>query len=103
MTLCDTGPVVALVDEDDQNFAQSVGTFDSLGTEDLITTWPCLTEAMYLAGRVGGHAAQERIWAYVADGVILVHRPEQNEWQRADRDLDHLGRRNGWLFRVARD
>ena len=47
MILVDAGPLVALVDADDQYHEQCVSTLKSL-QEPLATVWPPLTEAMYL-------------------------------------------------------
>jgi predicted nucleic acid-binding protein len=82
MTLCDTGPVVALIDEGNLQHENCVPTLDSLGSEDLITTWPCLTETMHSAYRIGGHPAQERIWECVAKGLMLLLTPPETEWRR---------------------
>jgi len=63
--LVDAGPLVALVDADDQYHEQCVSTLKSL-QEPLATVWPPLTEAMYLlndlppaqeVGEEGGGAA----------------------------------------------
>lgn len=83
MTLCDTGPLVALIDESDLHHEACVTTLESLGSEDLITTWPCLTEAMHLAFRVGRYSAQARIWEYIAKGLVLLMTPLESEWRRA--------------------
>lgn len=87
MILCDTGPLVALIDEDDQNHSRGVATLASL-PEVLVTTWACLAETMYLAGRAGGHPAQERVWEFVAKGLVNLHQPQTGEWERM-RELMH--------------
>lgn len=48
MILCDTGPLVALIDRDDLYHTQSVAALNTLPASPLLTTWPCLVEAMYL-------------------------------------------------------
>jgi hypothetical protein len=52
MILCDTGPLVALIDQDDSFHTSCVAAL--LPAEPLLTTWPCLVEAMYLLWRAGG-------------------------------------------------
>lgn len=37
---------------------------------------------MYLLWRAGGLPAQEELWGYLADGLVVVHRPEAREWER---------------------
>jgi uncharacterized protein len=112
VTLCDTGPLVALIDRDDRDHARCTTALSVLPPVPLLTTVPCLTEAMYLLGRGGGLPAQDELWAYVADGMVQVHHPTEGEWERmrvlmrqyhdlpmdfADASLvvaaEHLGRR----------
>jgi predicted nucleic acid-binding protein len=80
--LCDTGPLVALIDQDDEHHRRCVDTLESLPPEDLLTTWPCLTEAMHLLWRAGGIAAQDELWDLLANGLVRLHSPEPNEWLR---------------------
>lgn len=82
MTLCDTGPLVALIDSDDPHHPRCVAALDQLPADALLTTWPCFTEAMYLLGRAGGLPAQDVLWGYLADGLAVLHEPEAAEWQR---------------------
>lgn len=82
MTLCDTGPLVALVDHDDPNHPRCVATLQTLPPQPLLATWPCFTEAMYLLWRAGGLPAQDELWGYLADGLVVLHIPAANEWER---------------------
>ena len=82
MTLCDTGPLVALIDRDDQHHTRCVEALSTLPASPLLATWPCLVEAMYLLWRVGGFHAQDELWGYLADGLVVLHRPAIREWQR---------------------
>ncbi len=82
MTFCDTGPLVALVDHDDSAHARCVAALSTLPASPLLTTWPCLVEAMYLLWRAGGLPAQEELWGYLADGLVVLHTPEPGEWER---------------------
>ena len=81
MTLCDAGPLVALIDADERDHARCRAALPTL-PGPLLTTWPCLAEAMYLLGRTGGHPAQEELWSYVADGLLALHTPGEGEWER---------------------
>jgi predicted nucleic acid-binding protein len=72
MTLTDAGPLIALIDRGDEAHAACVGALSSL-TRPLLTTWPCLTEAMYLLGRSVGYPGQEALWGYVTDGLVTLH------------------------------
>lgn len=82
MTLCDTGPLVALVDRDDPHHARCVAALQTLPAQPLLTTWPCLTEAMYLLWRAGGLPAQDELWGYLADRLVVLHIPATTEWER---------------------
>lgn len=38
-----------------------------------MTTWPCFTEATYLAYGAGGWAMQQRLWQMVREGNLRFH------------------------------
>lgn len=72
MTLCDTGPLVAVINRLDKDHARCLATLATL-RGPLVTTWACIAEAMHLLGRKGGHAAQDELWGYLNDGLLSVH------------------------------
>lgn len=37
---------------------------------------------MYLLGRAGGLPAQDELWRYLADGLVVLHGPAADEWER---------------------
>jgi hypothetical protein len=82
MILCDTGPLIGLIDHDDPYHARCVAALSALPPEPLLTTWPCLAEAMYLLGSAGGFPAQDELWGYLADGLVVLHAPPAEEWER---------------------
>lgn len=82
MILCDTGPLVALIDRDDRHHDRCAATLDGITEDGLLTTWPCLVEAMYLLGRGIGQPAQDELWGYIADSLVVLHLPEAREWER---------------------
>lgn len=63
MTLCDASPLIALINQSDQNHARCVAALPALSSP-LLTTWACFTEAMYLLGRYGGWLAQSELWGH---------------------------------------
>jgi predicted nucleic acid-binding protein len=65
--LVDAGPLVALVDADDQFHKKCVVTLKAL-REPLVTVWPAVTEAMYLLGDLP--KAQEALWEMLARGAL---------------------------------
>jgi uncharacterized protein len=69
LILVDAGPLVALVDADDQFHKKCVVTLKGL-REPLVTVWPPVTEAMYLLGDLP--KAQEALWEMLARGVLRL-------------------------------
>ena len=69
MILVDAGPLVALVDADDQFHRQCVASLKTL-REPLVTVWPPVTEAMYLLSDLP--KAQEALWEMLARGVLQL-------------------------------
>jgi len=82
MTLTDTGPLVALFDTDDKLHIQARQALSALPKKPLLTTWPRLTETMYLLYQSIGYAAQEELWGWVEDGLLQLHIPDSSEWPR---------------------
>ena len=72
-TLTDTGPLVALINRNDPNHKRCLDTSRRMPSGPLLTTWPCLTEAMYLVHRAGGYPAQAALWALRATQRLVLH------------------------------
>ena len=69
MILVDAGPLVALVDADDQHHPGCVNAFKQI-REPLATVWPAFTEAMYLLGDLP--PAQEALWEMLTRAAIQI-------------------------------
>ena len=69
MILIDAGPLVALVDADDQYHEKCVDCLKSL-REPLVTVWPPLVEAVYLLGDLP--KAQEALWEMLSRGAVQL-------------------------------
>ncbi len=62
----------------------------------MVTTWPCLAEAMYLTGREDGWDMQRLVARYIATDTLRLHTPTRQETTRilelmeqyADRPMD---------------
>jgi uncharacterized protein len=67
--LVDTGPLVALVDDDDADHARCVATAKTL-TGTLVTTWPVITEACYLLS--DDLKAQDALLAKIESGDLVL-------------------------------
>ncbi|MDR7454510.1 MAG: PIN domain-containing protein [Armatimonadota bacterium] len=68
-TLVDAGPLVALLRADDRDHAECVRTLRRL-RGPLATTWPPVTEAMYLLGF--SPAAQEALLKMIERGTVSI-------------------------------
>ena len=82
MTLCDAGPLVALVDESDAHHARCSVALAQLPFAGLITTWACLAEAMYVLGREMGWRGQDELWDWIEEGAVRLHDTAEGEWRR---------------------
>lgn len=69
MILVDAGPLVALVDSDDQHHQKCVTALQQI-RESLATVWPALTEALYLLN--DSPAGQEAVWDSIMRGAIGI-------------------------------
>ena len=93
MILVDAGPLVALIDADDQHHAKCVATLQTI-REPLATVWPAVTEAMYLLADVPG--AQDILWEMLERSPLQIlplypaDVPRMRELMRkyADRPMD---------------
>ncbi len=81
-TLVDTGPLVALIDRaQGEAHRQCVKAQKSL-SGPLLTTWPCMTEAMYFLGDLRGWNGQEKLWEMVDRGALTIHQSSEAEAAR---------------------
>jgi len=78
VTLCDTGPLIALLDRKQAGPAGCLWVLPSLSVP-LVTTWPCFAEAMYLLGGDLGYPAEDALWQYAEDGLLTIHRQAERE------------------------
>jgi predicted nucleic acid-binding protein len=69
LILVDAGPLVALVDADDQHHDKCVAALREI-REPLATVWPPLVEAMYLLS--DQPLAQEALWEMLDRGAVLM-------------------------------
>lgn len=82
-SLTDTGPLFALADPKGQpeQFARCTVALSGLPLP-LVTTWPCLAEAMHLTGRAGGWPMQQIVKELVTTDTIRLHVPNPVETWR---------------------
>jgi predicted nucleic acid-binding protein len=82
MILGDTGFIVACLVRTDQHHAEAIELLKRLSAP-LITTWPCLTEAMYLTGSTGGSNALLGLLRQVETGFLSLINLEREDALRA--------------------
>lgn len=70
--LCDAGPLIALIDRTQPDHVRCRAVFDTAPLP-LISTWPCLTEAMHLLNRIGGWRYQQHLWEMHARRLLTLH------------------------------
>jgi predicted nucleic acid-binding protein len=83
MILVDTGPLVAIVDPNDDAHDRSVAAMDALPLEGLATTWACFTESIYLLGTAGSFALQADLWRLWRQGYIDLIQVSDDEAELA--------------------
>ena len=88
MILTDTGPIVALLNADDQYHDRCVSTLRGLEPDTLLTTWVCFTEAMYLLGAIGGYRYQKELWELQRNGRLVLHDLTPAETSRMNELMD---------------
>ena len=84
MILTDTGPLIGIVDTADSYHIRSLAVVESLAGEVLLTTWPCLTEAMYFLGESGGFRYQAVLWDRHRYGQLQIYTLTEAETDRIE-------------------
>jgi uncharacterized protein len=71
--LIDAGPLVALIDRRDSQHQLCLSTAQQLPRTPLVTTWPCLTEAMHFVSRAAGQRGIASLWRLRSTGQLRLH------------------------------
>ena len=82
MILVDAGPLIALLDRDDRDHDDCAVALADL-TGPLLTTWPALTEAMYLLGDRTGWIGQELLWELLLRGDLIAAKLDDSSMKRS--------------------
>ena len=81
MILCDAGVLLCLVDRtQSQHHAYSTVVIQL--RKPLITTWSCLTEAMYLALHRGGWKMQSQLGKLLLNQTLTLFEIQENDYPR---------------------
>ena len=86
MTLCDAGPLYALVDKKQSKHTVVKKALAGLSMP-LITTWSCLTEAMYLALNRGGWDMQNQLIKLLIQEILIVYEIQPKDYPRLNKLL----------------
>ena len=81
MILCDAGVLLRLVDRTQPQHQAYRSTVMQLATP-LLTTWSCLTEAMYLALHRGGWKMQKQLGQLLLDKLLMVYEIQERDYSR---------------------
>ncbi|MBF2086862.1 type II toxin-antitoxin system VapC family toxin [Thermoleptolyngbya sp. C42_A2020_037] len=81
MILCDAGVLFCLVDRTQTQHA-AYRSVVSRAAKPLLTTWPCLTEAMYLALHRGGWQMQNHLGLLLLEGLLTPYEIQQSDYGR---------------------
>ena len=76
MILCDSGALVALLNAADPDHLTCKKALSRLPADRLLTTVPCLVEAMYFLGKAQGFRSQQLLWQMWVDGKLDIHCPD---------------------------
>jgi predicted nucleic acid-binding protein len=79
--LCDAGVLLCLVDRTQPQHNAYRTTVTGLA-KPLTTTWPCLTEAMYLALHRGGWVMQKQLGQLLLDQLLVTYEISPDEYAR---------------------
>ncbi len=81
MILTDTAPLIALIDKGQQQHKRCVEAYNTLN-QPMLTTWCCLTEAMYFLCQLRGWNAQNILWEFVQRKALYLHHITDDERSR---------------------
>ncbi len=79
MILIDTGPIVAIIDRDDRYHKACVEIYKDI-KQQLITTWPVLTECFYLLSP--NPVLQEILWEFIERKAFTIYELDMSTIKR---------------------
>ena len=81
MILCDAGVLLCLVDRTQLKHSAYRTTVTGLA-KPLVTTWSCLTEAMYLALHRGSWVMQKQLGQLLLGKLLVVYEIQEDDYAR---------------------
>lgn len=86
-TLTDAGALKALIDRGESKHKDCLELLPALSAP-LVTTWPCVTEAMHLLYYAGGWHYQQALWRLIGTRALLLHSASAEEVGRMQQLMD---------------
>lgn len=81
MILCDTGPMLCLIDRTQQQHRAYTNAVVLL-EKPLVTTWACFAEAMHLAMKMGGRHLQRRLAGLIQIELLTIGDIHRSDYAR---------------------
>jgi len=81
MILCDAGVLLCVVDRRQPKHQEYIDLMTAL-PKPFITTWSCLTEAMYLAFKRGGWPMQQKLADLLLNQLLIIYHIESEDYSR---------------------
>jgi uncharacterized protein len=89
VTLCDAGPLLAIIDPrqgpSHSRCVDQLNAFRGI----LLTTWPCIAEAMHIADKIGGRLLQRALWHLLNNDVFQIASLTKSDGNRMDELMEH--------------
>ncbi|MCK9420860.1 MAG: PIN domain-containing protein [Nitrospirae bacterium] len=79
MVIVDTGPLVALFDDSEEQHEVCYAAMKALQAPP-VTTWPVLTEAFYMLG--GWRKGQSELWDFILSGGVRIEDIPEERYSR---------------------
>lgn len=81
MILCDTGPLLCLVDRTQSQHEAYINIVRQI-EKPLVTTWACVAEAMHLALNRGGWRMQKQLSKFLLQKLLVIHNIQERDYIR---------------------
>ena len=81
MILCDAGVLLCLVDRRQPKHQRYIDLTATL-PKPFVTTWSCLTEAMYLSLKRGGWSMQQKLASLILNQLLIIYHIEIENYPR---------------------
>lgn len=81
MILIDANAFIYICDKGQDKHLQFLKSVESI-TTDIVSTYPCLTEAMYFMGKLYGWHGQQLLWDFLSKNTIGLYQLSPDDLER---------------------